>query len=110
MEQVVLAFSLLSEDISDLIYQALIFEVFGFDFGELFEDVSLLAREGRRRDDRDGDEEVSASASAEHGHSLSLQTKDCSGLRSGGNLDLLLIAERLHSDLRAERSLREVDR
>ncbi|MDT5121904.1 MAG: hypothetical protein QOC96_1386 [Acidobacteriota bacterium] len=41
-----LAFCLsnLSENISDLIYQAFIFKVFGFDFGELFEDAALLAR------------------------------------------------------------------
>ena len=90
-------FRLSAEDISYFIYQALVFEVFGFYFGELFEYAALLARERCRRYDHDGYEEVSAPAPAEHWHSLTFQTKDRAGLRSCGNLYLLLAVQSLNS-------------
>jgi hypothetical protein len=53
-----------AENIAHLIHQALVFKVFGFDFGQLFEQASLLACQRGRSDDSDGDEEVAAPAPA----------------------------------------------
>src|ERR1700760_1533359 len=101
--------SVLSEDVSNLVYQSLVAEVFLFDLGELFEELALLARQSGRRHDRDRDVEVAAAPSAERGHSLSLHAEDRAGLSARRDFQTLLAFERRHVYLRAERGLREGD-
>src|SRR2546423_2289143 len=98
-----------AEDVAHTIYEALVFEVAVFDACEFFEQASLLARQGRRRAQRDRDEEVAVAASAKHGHPLSLHTEDRPGLRARRNLQRVRAVQSLDRDLCAERGLREGD-
>src|SRR3712207_5692079 len=70
----------LSENVTHLINQAFVFQVFRLHFRKLLKDAALLARKGRRCDDRDGDKEVSAPPPPKDRHAVPFQAKDCTGL------------------------------
>src|SRR3989442_11453301 len=100
----------LSKNIPNFVDKFLVFEVRGLDLFQLFQELPLLAREHRRRDDRDRHKKIAATAAAQHRHSLPAHAKDRTGLRSGRDLERLLTAERLNANLRSQRRLCERDR
>src|SRR5438105_1860949 len=99
----------LSKNISNLIDQFLIFKIAGFYLRQLLKQLPLLARQTRRRNDGNRNEEIALATPSKDRHALTTHAKDCPRLRAGGNLQRFVAIECRHFYISSQRSLGKRD-